>query len=393
MRGRKIHENMTSEKPVVLITGSGGLIGRAVEERLVGEYDVVGFDRGNGSGPLSGVDRIEVDVTSDESVRDGLRKLKVGHGSRIASVFHLAAFYDFSGEESPMYEKVTVRGTERLLRGLREFEVGQFVFSSTVLVHAPCRLGERITEASPLKPKWAYPESKVQTENLLRSEHGDIPVVILRIGEVYDERCHSLPLSHQMQRVFERQAVNLVFPGDLSHGHSALHLDDLVEVFAMVAERRAQLPAESVFLIGEPETISYGELQDDLQRLLHGGATPTLEIPKPIAKAGAWAMNQLPTGEDPFIKPFMIDIADDQYQMDITRARKLLGWEPRRSLRATLPKMVEALRADPIRWYEENDLDPPETLKEAPTGKEAPVDVEDDEEDVVGSGVSDRSGG
>ena len=37
-------------------------------------------------------------------------------GTRIASVIHLAAYYDFSGEPSEKYETITVQGTERLLR-------------------------------------------------------------------------------------------------------------------------------------------------------------------------------------------------------------------------------------------------------------------------------------
>ena len=43
----------------------------------------------------------------------------------------------------------------------------------------------------------------------------------------------------------------------------------------------------------------------------------------------------------------MVDIADDHYAVDITRARKLLGWEPQHSLRDTLPKIITALKADP----------------------------------------------
>ena len=49
-------------------------------------------------------------------------------------------------------------------------------------------------------------------------------------------------------------------------------------------------------------------------------------------KAGAWVQDQIPGIEEPFIKPWMIDMADDQYTLDITRARDLLGWSPRRSL-------------------------------------------------------------
>jgi nucleoside-diphosphate-sugar epimerase len=61
-------------------------------------------------------------------------------------------------------------------------------------------------------------------------------------------------------------------------------------------------------------------------------------------------------GEDPFIKPWMIDLADEHYELDITRARKLLGWNPKRSLRDTLPKIVDSLRSDPQGFYEANNL-------------------------------------
>ena len=50
----------------------------------------------------------------------------------------------------------------------------------------------------------------------------------------------------------------------------------------------------------------------------------------------------------------MIDLADDHYGLDVSRASKLLGWEPKHSLRETLPKMVEALKRDPAAWYRES---------------------------------------
>ncbi len=66
----------------------------------------------------------------------------------------------------------------------------------------------------------------------------------------------------------------------------------------------------------------------------------------------------------------MIDFADDQYALDITRARTLLHWEPRRSLNETLPRMVDALKADPIQWYREHQLSgPPPTEEPAREGK------------------------
>jgi nucleoside-diphosphate-sugar epimerase len=52
----------------------------------------------------------------------------------------------------------------------------------------------------------------------------------------------------------------------------------------------------------------------------------------------------------------MIDLADQHYELDISRARSTLGWEPRHRLWETLPAMVDALKRDPERWYRENGL-------------------------------------
>ena len=71
--------------------------------------------------------------------------LRDHHGSRIATVVHLAAYYDFLGEPSPKYDQITIEGTRRLLLGLRDgFQVEQFIFSSTMLVHRPGEPGQFI---------------------------------------------------------------------------------------------------------------------------------------------------------------------------------------------------------------------------------------------------------
>ncbi|APH74944.1 NAD-dependent epimerase/dehydratase family protein [Aquibium oceanicum] len=94
-----------------------------------------------------------IDFTSDESVEQAFQRVRTADGNRVASVIHLAAYFDLTGEPNPKYEQVTVRSMERLLRKLKEFEVEQFVFASTVLVHAPGGHGQRIYEDWPLDPK------------------------------------------------------------------------------------------------------------------------------------------------------------------------------------------------------------------------------------------------
>lgn len=354
---------MESQTGIVLITGSSGLLGSASVRKLADRFRVVGFDREGYPHPPPQAECICVDLTSGSSIRDGLNRIRHGYGERIASVIHLAAYYDFSGEPSPLYYGLTVRGTERLLHALRDFAVEQFVFSSTMLVHAPCQPGQRMNEDWPLDPKWDYPVSKVKTEELIRAERGDIPAVILRIAGVYDDQCHSIPLAHQIQRIYERRLTSRVFPGDTSHGQAFIHLDDVVEAISLVINRRAHLPGELVLLLGEPETLCYDELQREFGRLIHDEAWKTQEISKSIAKTGAWFQNFLPLSEEPFIKPWMIDLADDHYALDISRARAALDWEPQHPLRGTLAKMVATLKADPPSWYRENRLEPPAWLE------------------------------
>lgn len=360
---------LKTEKGIVIITGSNGNIGRAVMRRFGGRFDdVVGFDRKAPSPPPPGCAAVPVEITSDESVQEGLHVIRDHHGAHVASVIHLAAYYDFFGEASPKYDEITVRGTERLLNGLHQldFRVEQFVFSSTMLVHRPAEPGQFINEEWPLEPTWAYPESKVRTEQLISKERGDIPAVLLRISGVYDDLCHSIPLAHQIQRIYERQFTSRIYSGSTSHGQSFMHMDDLVDAIELVVDRRATLSSELPILLGEPETLSYDELQHTFARIIHGEDWETLELPgplTPVAKAGAWVLEKLP-GADPFIKPWMIERANDHYAIDITRARTLLGWEPKRSLRSTIPKMIAALKADPIGWYRENSLEPPSWLEE-----------------------------
>lgn len=361
---------MNARAGVVVVTGSSGLLGSATVRRLAKTFQIAGFDRAGDPHPPAEAECVCVDVTSEESVQAGLHRVRYGYGERIASVVHLAAYYDFSGKPSPKYEEVTVRGTERLLRSLQDFRVEQFIFSSTMLVHAPCEPGERISEDWPLKPKWDYPKSKTQTEEVIRATRGDIPVVLLRIAGVYDELCHSIPLAHQMQRIYERRLTSRVFPGDASRGQAFVHLDDVVEAVSRAIDRRGQLPPESVLLLGEPETLSYEELQREMGKLIHGEPWRTHKVPKPIAKAGAWVQDVLPLGGNPFIKPWMIDLADDHYALDISRAGELLEWEPQHSLRAMLPRIAAAFKANPRAWYQKNRLTLPRRLGHAGSEKE-----------------------
>ena len=66
---------------------------------------------------------------------------------------------------------------------------------------------------------------------------GDMVVgEMLRIAGVYDDDCHSIPLAHQIQRIYERRVTGRVYPGDVSRGQAFVHLDDTLEAIRLAVE-------------------------------------------------------------------------------------------------------------------------------------------------------------
>ncbi len=347
---------------MVLVTGSTGLIGSRVVADLARDHNVVGLDVKPPAQLPVGASFVACDLSREQDTERALADVLEQAGAAIASVIHLAAYYDFSGKPSPLYRDLTVLGTERLLRGLRVFDVEQFVFSSSHLVMKAAEPGERLTEESPVEPTWAYPNSKIEAEASIRREHGDIPIVILRIAGVYTDECQSIPIAQQIARIHQRELESHLFPGHTDRGQPFVHLDDVVACVRRVVERRSALGPEELFLVAEPEILTYADLQHRIGELVHGTEWTTLRIPKAVAKAGAWVEGVL-SGEETFIKPWMIDLADAHYPLDITRARTRLGWEPRRRLHDCLGGMVAFLLRDPVGWYKRNKLPVPKGVR------------------------------
>ena len=369
-------------RPVVLLTGAAGDIGSVLTARLSERYQVVGLDL---EGLEADCELVPVDLANPESVELALGRIAERHGRRIAAVIHLAAYFDFTGEEHPAYGAVNVEGTRNLLRALQSFDVGIFLYSGTMLVHKPGTPGVPIVENAAIEPKWAYPQSKARAEEVIRAEHGDVPYCLLRLAGLYDERTAVPTLAQQIRRIYERDPKAHAYAGDLRTGQAMLHKDDMVDAFVRAVDRRGSLPDDGAILIGEEEAMGFGELQERLAKLIHDADDwTTLSAPKPLAKAGAWleeksepvVPDDFDQGEKPFIRPFMVEMADDHYELDTSRARRLLDWRPAHSIRETLPSIVSALLADPAGWYEANGLTPPPWLAAASERADAPDEPE-----------------
>lgn len=361
-----------SEKPLVLITGAGGLIGPRLIAALKEDYHVIGLDVRLPTTPSPDAEWLRIDLTDVVSVQQALCHVREQHGTHIDSVIHLAAYCDFSGEPSPMYRQLTIEGTRRLMAGLKRFTVRQFVFAGSLSVMAPRDDHRHISEFSPTRAEWAYPQSKLEAEKIIEDLAGLTPTVILRIAGVYDDDGHSLPLSRQISRIYEKRLESYFFPGNAKSGQALVHLEDLADCFKRVVGRAGRLPRRELFLVAEPDVMSYEELQEEIGELIHGDAWPAVRIPKAIAKAGAWVKDHLPTAVDPpATKPWMIDMVDDHYAANISHARAQLGWHPEHTLRETLPQIINSLKTDPRAWYRRHGLKWPEPSAVPPHNSES----------------------
>ena len=357
---------MTKSKhlPIVVITGAAGKIGSALTRRLKDNYQVVGLD------VIEDACDIPIDITSKHSVSLAFQLFKERYGDQIAAFIHLAAYYDFTGEYSSMYDKVNVEGTRNLLDALQDFEVEQMIYASTMLVQKPCQPGESIDESSPLSPKWAYPKSKAKTEQVIKDHHGNIPYLIFRLAGLYDDETCVPTLAHQIARTYERDIKSKFFAGDKNSGQSFIHLDDLVTLFEKAIQKRHDLPKTEVINAGEPDVLSYQELQQQISHLIHNEDAQIINLPEHVAKTGAWLEEKMEPvvpddfdqGEKPFIRSFMIDLASDHYQLDITKAGEKLDWYPVHRIEKTLPEMIVNLKKNPSAWYEKNNLTKPDWM-------------------------------
>jgi nucleoside-diphosphate-sugar epimerase len=227
--------------------------------------------------------------------------------------------------------------------------------------------GHEITESSATAATWPYPQSKLEAEEIIQNLAGETSTVILRIAGVYDDQGNSLPLSQQISRIYEKQFESYVFPGDSKAGQALVHLDDLADCFRKVVERASRLQSREMFLIAEDDVMSYRQLQEELGELIHGEAWPAIRIPKVVAKVGAWVKDKLASDDDqPFIQPWMVDQADAHYAVNSGHARKALGWAPQRSLRRTLPRIIDSLHNAHQAWYQRHGLNWPADRDDLP---------------------------
>lgn len=303
-------------RPRVAVTGANGFIGSAaVQACSQAGLDVVPIVR---HGKIGDGARGVGDIGASTQWREALQGIDV--------VIHAAALAHGRGRSADEYTEVNVRGTRRLARQAAECGVRRLVFLSSVGVLGAETPQRPFVETDPVAPHNPYARAKAQAETALRevAEATGIEIVIVRPPLVHGPRAPGN--FGRLVRWVER-GVPLPL-GAIEHNRRSIVGRANLADFLVVCATHPDAPG-NVFLVADDEDLSTADL---LRRTAHAMNRPARLWPMP-AGVLRWAAKAVGKGE-------MADQLLGSLQVDINRAREVLGWNPPVSMDEGLRRAV-----------------------------------------------------
>jgi UDP-glucose 4-epimerase len=312
----------------VLVTGGAGFIGSNLTIRLVGlGAKVTVVDNmlprlgGNLFNLKEVIDCIHINFSDvrDEHSMDYLVKEQ-------DFIFHLAGQVNHVDSiRNPIQDlDINCRGTLVLLESCRKFnKESKIIFAGTRGEYgASVKLP--VNEDHPTNPKGIYAVTNLTAEKMILVYHDvhKIQGVCLRITNTYGPRHQMAHDEYGVLNWFIRKAIdNEVIPvfGDGRILRDFLYVDDLVECFLEVAT--CEEAFGDVFNVGTGIPISFIELAKKIVEIAGSGKVAFTEFTK----------------ERKEVEP-------GDYYTDISKIKKVVGWEPKMSLDEGLRKTIEFYR-------------------------------------------------
>lgn len=340
----------------MIVTGATGFLGSQLVRQLRKEYRIFALGRR----PLSeagipegaGVHGFRVDIARRDDLAAVFQTIRELGGAEL--LLHMAAYYDFTGEENDEYRRTNVEGTRNLLELAEPLGLRRFIYTSSV---AACEFpppGATVTEASPPDAEVAYARSKRACEEMMREAAGRVPTCIVRPAAVVSEWCEYQPLDEFLRTWCSRRWNARVLGGRGLWAIPYLHVEDLLSFFLRVVEKVDELLPAEVLLASPDGATTQLDLFREATRCWFGAERRPVGVPRPLAAAGLWAREALGrvTGRMPFERAWMAGYIDRQLSVDASRTRRRLDWAPNpgRSVLAALPAMVANLRDHPAEW-------------------------------------------
>ena len=309
----------------VLVTGAGGFIGSHLTERLVAlgarTRALVRYNSADSWGWLDSSpvkDDIEV-ILGDIRDRDSLRQAIQG----VDTVFHLAALIaiPYSYHTPLSYIRTNVEGTLNVLQAAMDAGVRLVVHTSTSEVYGTARYVP-IDEDHPLQGQSPYSASKIGADKLAEAFHRSfgLPVAVIRPFNTYGPRQSARAVIPTIiTQVLTQPEVHL---GNLEPTRDFSYVADTVEGFVRIAECPESVG--QVINTGSGQEISIGDLANTILNLI-GREIPII------------CDNQR-------VRPENGEV--ERLCADNTKAREILGWQPRYTLKDGLVQTID--------WMEEN---------------------------------------
>ncbi|WP_273428468.1 SDR family oxidoreductase [Chitinibacter tainanensis] len=291
---------------MLLITGSNGFVGRAVCDRLRSENCTFRASVRKGTGNVIAVG--DIDGNTPWSV--ALAGIDV--------VVHTAARVHIMNDASldPLadFRKVNVAGTLNLARQAVAAGVRRFVFISSIKVNGeatkPGKTFHADDIAAPLD-SYGISKSEAEQELLQLAIETGLEVVIIRPPLVYGPGVKA-NFAAMMKWLCKGVPLPL---GAIQNKRSLVALDNLVDLIWVCVHHPAA--ANQIFLAGDGEDLSTTELLERMAKAL-GVASRLIPVPMWMLQTGAALLG----------KSDMAQRLCGSLQVDISKAAKLLGWQP-----------------------------------------------------------------
>ena len=309
----------------VLITGASGFVGRTLlpvlslrSHEIVAAMRAVPRDRET---PSNSVAIGDINAATNWSA--------ALHGAD--AVVHLAARVHVMSENArdPLKEfrRVNTDGTLNLARQAAAAGVKRFIFLSTIGVNGNSTShGKIFTETSASLPHDPYSVSKHEAEVGLRaiSKSTGMEIVIIRPTLVHGSKAPG-----NFGKLTRLVAKGLPLPlASIDNRRSLVGIDNLVDFIMTCLEHPAA--ANETFLVSDGEDLSTPDLIRRMARAMNRPAR-LLPVPKSVLMAVASMLG----------KRDMAQRLCGSLQVDISKARALLGWNPPVSVDEGLRRAVK----------------------------------------------------
>jgi nucleoside-diphosphate-sugar epimerase len=242
----------------------------------------------------------------------------------VDQVFHLAGVTTAVKEET--YFDVNALGTENLIQACIEDNnrLKKFIYLSSQAAAGPSPSGGRKKESDPCKPVSPYGKSKLLAEELALSRSRELPLIILRPCAIYGPRDKSF---YALFKCLSK-GIQLCLADHDQH-ISLCYVQDLVRAILLAAE--TQTESGEIFFLSDGQDYRMEEIGDIFAQSM-GRSARKLRLPKQMLFGMAFfaeCFSRVSGKPSIMSRGKVEEMIQKNWLCDITKARALLGFEPR----------------------------------------------------------------